>query len=118
MSLRYAAHVRAGYLFQVSILLITFNSAGYLAMIVSRHKPTLHFYSSYIQGAEEDSISPLAWVLSQEHNLHCDGVETVLRRLNPLVCVQNEDDPEAVSICSDDEQEIVLQCTLAGVLVG
>lgn len=84
-------------------------------MIFSHPHPALHFYASYIQDAEQDAISPLAWVLSQLHNLGCEAVERALRRLNPLVCVQNENDPEAVSICTDDEQEIILQCTLAEV---
>jgi hypothetical protein len=86
-------------------------------MMFSQHKPSLHFYSSYIDGAEEDAVSPLAWVLSQEYNLPTEMVEAVLRRMNPLVCVMNEDAPEQVSICTEDEQEIVFQCTRSNVLV-
>ena len=79
-------------------------------MKLSTLTPTLLFYRAYVEGGDAGGISPLAWLLAEGSGLPAHVLENALMLSNPLVVLRDQDDPLAVGLVDEAEEELFAFC--------
>ena len=79
-------------------------------MIVSAKSSNLLFFRAYVEGGEVGGVSALAWLMSQRSGVPALELERALYAVNPLVVINDEDDPLSACLLDGAEEHLYAFC--------